>query len=285
MKAIYIALVATFLLTGCGRSTQLSTETSKFTPEINITAAPEWRLVNASTSTYPWKDDSQFHTLVTFEQKQIWTTPVTTTVVLDYPYLPANTAAALAFNQAIQNIVSSEVAAFLSRIATDEGVETGTANELSMTGDILAITPTFISANVAISPYFAGAAHASPYYRTLNFDFTTKTNLSHHDIFSNPESSLATVQAKAIPRLITYLNESISSDVIPFSNDDEWLKTGTAPTSTNYTNLTLTHEGVDIQFDPYQVAAYAFGAPYVTIPYGEIQNVLKPGLLERLGLN
>lgn len=45
-------------------------------------------------------------------------------------------------------------------------------------------------------------------------------------------------------------------------------------------NFAINGFGITFQFNPYEVAAYAFGAPEISIPYSEIKDIIKPnGLL------
>lgn len=286
MTKLVYSLGLALLLTGCGHTLPTSSDQAAFKPEIQIQTSSQLRLLTNSTSTEPWIDHTGAHPLVTFFQSQTWFNNATTTVNLDYPYLAENSPSALAFNQLIRDIVADEVTSFLA-LASTRAVEFPdySPSELTIGGDVLQITPTFISVNLAISPYLAGAAHPGLYYRTINFDLSAGQELNPTDIFVNPERDLGLLQDKVLPHLITYLNESIADDVDTFTSDDEWILAGTAPSSTNYRNVALVNEGLYIQFDPYQVAAYALGAPAVTIPYHEVDSILKFGLRQRLGLN
>ncbi len=58
-------------------------------------------------------------------------------------------------------------------------------------------------------------------------------------------------------------------------SDDEWIATGAGPKAENFDSWNITKTGILINFDPYQVAAYAAGPQDVLIPYEEIKSILK----------
>lgn len=283
MKKFYFGLAVLLVLTGCSRSVRVLIGTQTFNPDIQIQSSNAYHLYSNVTSTQPIEGNAK---LAMFTQKQEWDTPGKTTVEINYPYLLENTDNALAFNNYVRDLVSDEVSLFLSQLPDSVSEDWGDiSNELSVSGEVLTMTPTFISADLAISPYFAGAVHPGLYYRTINFDLSSETDLAHADILNNPTVGLATVQDAVVPLLVAFLNDSIGDDSPPFTTDEEWVQTGTAPSSTNYMNMALTNDGLRVQFDPYQVAAFAMGAPYVIVPYAELTGVIKPGLLSHLGLN
>ncbi len=282
MKKFYVGLVLALVFTGCGGSVREPAEILNFNPDIQVQSSDMHHLYSNVTSTQPLESRPY---LFLFKQTQVWDTPNKTNVEINYPYLQENTDDALAFNNYVRDLVADEVSSFLSQLPDSVSEDwSDMANELSVSGQILAITPNFISVDFAVSPYFAGAAHPGLYYRTVNFDLDARADWGPNEIFIKLESGLPVVQEKAIPRLVDFLNESVDDIGTPFSAADEWIQDGTAPTSTNYMNIALTWEGLRVQFDPYQVAAYTFGAPYVTIPFSELDAVLNPNVLARTGL-
>ena len=57
--------------------------------------------------------------------------------------------------------------------------------------------------------------------------------------------------------------------------DELWVKRGTDPTIDNYRHFKFTDSGLEILFPPYQVASWADGEIKITIPYEEINDLLK----------
>ncbi len=57
--------------------------------------------------------------------------------------------------------------------------------------------------------------------------------------------------------------------------DELWVKKGTDPTIDNYRHFMFSDEGLEILFPPYQVSSWADGEIKITIPYEEINDLLK----------
>ena len=57
--------------------------------------------------------------------------------------------------------------------------------------------------------------------------------------------------------------------------DELWVKRGTDPTIDNYRHFNFKDEGLEILFPPYQIASWADGEIKITIPYEEINDLLK----------
>lgn len=286
MKKFAAVAALLLMITGCSHTSTPRVTTQMFNPDLQIVTSDQWQLVANTTSSQPIATDNQVHQLAMFAQTQTWLTPATTTMTVSYPYVVESSAAALAFNNHVRDLVADEVASFLSQAATEVDPDwSDLPNEITIEGQVLAVTSPFISVDFTVSPYYSGAAHPGLYSRTLNFDLTAERTLALDDIIAGGETNLLGLQAQVLPRLVSVLNAEVEDAAMPFSADDEWILTGTAPSSTNYANLALTKTGLRVQFDPYQVAAYALGAPEVTIPYAELGNLLVPGLITRVGLN
>lgn len=58
--------------------------------------------------------------------------------------------------------------------------------------------------------------------------------------------------------------------------DDPWIERGAAPDLKNYNSWTISKKGIEITFDPYQVAAYAAGPQHVSAPYSALKGIIKP---------
>lgn len=65
--------------------------------------------------------------------------------------------------------------------------------------------------------------------------------------------------------------------------DDEWIETGAGLDEKNYQTWNITHKGLEITFNPYQVASYAEGPQVVVIPFPVLTNLIDPkGPIARL---
>jgi hypothetical protein len=59
---------------------------------------------------------------------------------------------------------------------------------------------------------------------------------------------------------------------------------GTEPTRENFQHISLTQEGLTVNFNPYQIAPYARGNQQVHIPLPHLENILSPRILEAITL-
>lgn len=65
----------------------------------------------------------------------------------------------------------------------------------------------------------------------------------------------------------------------------QWIEDGTAPTAENFDNILFRDDGtVLVAFDKYQVAAGVAGVVEVELPVSAIDDLLKPGIRELLGM-
>jgi hypothetical protein len=126
-----------------------------------------------------------------------------------------------------------------------------------------------ISIAFTISSYSAGAAHPNSYTEVVNFDLKNGKLLRLADLFVPGSKYLQAISAYCIQELKKQANEQGMSD-------DDWIKKGAGPNPANYKNWTITKKGLEITFDPYQVAAYAAGPQQVTVPYSTLKEIIKP---------
>lgn len=283
MKKIVFALAALVVFTGCG--TTIGPKPLTFDPQVPTELANSWRVVEVTTSSTPWRLASGPYSVAMFEQDQTWQAPATNTISVSYPYLVTSTPGAIAFNTFTRDLVAKEVAAFLADApTTTDEIWSDAGSDLAVSGEITTNRLNLITLNLAFSTYYAGAAHPNTYFRTINYDLAKQQNLSTADWFNNELAALSTLQKLIIPEIVTGFNQELGENADSYVKaDDEWLLTGTAPSSTNYTHSWLGPEGLIIRFELYQVAPYSFGTPVVTIPYAKIRDLFKPGFLEQYG--
>jgi hypothetical protein len=83
----------------------------------------------------------------------------------------------------------------------------------------------------------------------------------------------------AVKDLTEQMREKMSGD----DPDTDWIREGAGPKEENYKNWNISPKGLEISFDPYQVASYAAGPHEVTIPLSALTDVIDPnGPLGRL---
>lgn len=103
--------------------------------------------------------------------------------------------------------------------------------------------------------WYTGGAHPSAFTRTWTWDNTSKEILTLEDVFGS--GALEQIAQAARSQLLA--QEWTSAD-------DEWFLEGTEPTLENYSAWWIGEDTLYVQFQQYQIAAYAAGAPTVEIP-------------------
>lgn len=112
---------------------------------------------------------------------------------------------------------------------------------------------------------YTGGAHDLTTTTTFNFDRVSGELLTLKNIFTD--------ETKGIAALSTYTIQELKKRKI---SDDKWIQDGAGPTEDNYQDIAFTSTGIEVFFDPYDVAAYASGPQTVTVPYAVVKSVLLP---------
>ena len=82
-------------------------------------------------------------------------------------------------------------------------------------------------------------------------------------------------------------NKKSRFNALAYSAYKEWVKTvdedvASYEKSWPFTlsdNVTLTDTGIDIRYQHYSIGPYAYGMPVLSIPYNQLQGVIKPQFL------
>lgn len=96
---------------------------------------------------------------------------------------------------------------------------------------------------------------------TLNYNLLTGQRLGLVDIFEQPDVALELMSNWARKKLAPRLGAALRTKM---------LEDGTAPLAENFSSLTLTPDGLCINFQPYQVAPWNAGIQKVDIPLSEL---------------
>lgn len=112
---------------------------------------------------------------------------------------------------------------------------------------------------------YTGGAHYTRDDTSLYYDNKTKEFVDLKYFFKDEESF------KKISSIAYYYVLKLEDKTF----DELWVKRGTDPTIDNYKHFNFKEEGLEILFPPYQVASWADGEIKITIPYEEINNILK----------
>jgi len=177
------------------------------------------------------------------------------------PRIDGGDAEAVAFNHFIETQTKDDLNPELATAAKpDDGSEDDTGVML-----VTLVDPVRISMNVSFSSYGHGAAH--PNYATTFIHFLRGENrrLEAGDIFTGEgwQTKLQTIALAAVKDqegddLMLDDPKSINDLVIDPARWD------------------FSKDGLILQFEPYEIAPYAVGAPTVTIPWTDLAGLLGP---------
>ncbi len=202
------------------------------------------------------------------------------TIDTAYPQLAGGDAVrAETFNKAVSEFVTKQTAEFKKQHKADlaEMAKTAadSANDANneRPGYALEIsyhTP-YADKNVVSllvwSYQFTGGAHGNSFSTTFNYDLNSGRMLKLTDLFQPNSGHLKVISAYCV----TTLTKQLGADA-----DSNWLKEGAGPKTDNYDSWNITPDGLQITFDVYQVAAYAYGPQEVIVPYSALKAIIKP---------
>lgn len=146
--------------------------------------------------------------------------------------------------------------------------EEGADNDYSFGFSILSVSPRLISVDVDGWFYAHGTPHGHPSSTRFNWLLKDGREMRADDVFDKTKPWRDVV--------LKYCFDDLSK------HDDYWVNPKNSQMIINLGDMPLEtsrwafqKDGLRIQFDPYEVAAYAFGSPKVLIPW----NVLRPYLV------
>jgi len=111
---------------------------------------------------------------------------------------------------------------------------------------------------------FTGGAHGYSARRFLNFDKKKGVELENWQLFQNRKDFQAFVEAKFREQEAIPAEASINETGLMFESDRFYLPE----------NIGFTENGVQLLYNPYEVASYADGPIELTLPYGEVAPFL-----------
>ena len=133
-------------------------------------------------------------------------------------------------------------------------------------------SPDVTSVCMETSAYQWGDAHPENHIITKNF--LQGQLLQLEDVFNE--------SAEGLKSIAVFCAQAMGSRHI---STQEEINEGTAPRTDNYQNWVVTPQGLNIIFDPYQVAAGAYGAQTVSIPYAVLAPQIKSDLQRKVWLS
>lgn len=116
---------------------------------------------------------------------------------------------------------------------------------------------------------FTGGAHGMPYSEYLIFDTMTKKQVRLDDMLQAGKKPR--FKALAYDAYKTWV-KTVDKDVVNYEKNWPFILSD---------NITLTDKGVDIQYQHYDIAPYAYGMPILSIPYSKLRSVIKPNFIPK----
>jgi uncharacterized protein DUF3298/peptidoglycan-N-acetylmuramic acid deacetylase PdaC-like protein len=177
-------------------------------------------------------------------------------------------------NQELRNLVTKEVNEFKSYFTEPQERTGPTGSYYESEYWATLATNEVVSLAFGISTYGEGAAHPNHNTLVFNYDLNAGRVLKLSDLFKPNSGYLSVISRYTIEEL----KKKFSPDP-----DMEWIEKGAGASEENYKAWNLTLSGLQITFDPYQVASYAEGEHTVVIPYSVLKNLIDPnGPLARM---
>jgi hypothetical protein len=144
----------------------------------------------------------------------------------------------------------------------DEPADLPSYHEITASYDVLLLGPHAASLRYAIREFHSGAAHGSHYVRTVTAQRHPLVVLTFDALFRADIDHLSHVSSLVTAQL---LDQGL----------EEWtVRDGVGPASANFGNFNITREGLLLTFPEYQVASYAQGPQYATLPWQSIHDYL-----------
>ena len=170
-------------------------------------------------------------------------------------------------NQAIRNLITTQVNDFKKDFQASEERMATTGSYLETGYVVNLATNDLVSIYFGLETYFEGAAHGNHNALVFNYDLNSGKMLSLADLF-NPNSNY-------LDLISNYSIKALTKKLSP-DPDSDWIQKGAGASEENYNNWTITPKGLEVTFDPYQVASYAQGPQEVVIPYSVLKSVIDP---------
>jgi Protein of unknown function (DUF3298)/Deacetylase PdaC len=203
----------------------------------------------------------------------------------EYPELTGGGANDAAFNQLVRTSVTRSLADFkkqmLSQSAEDlKMIPAAMSLYVEISYDVEYADNDLISIRFLEDTY-EGGVHPNYNYFTVTYDLKQGRELKLSDLFKPGAKYLDAVSAYATRDLQSRKDPENNNESMGLAQDI--FADGAKPTADNYARWNITKKGLMFTFDPYQVAAYAYGAQTVIIPYARLMEIARAdGALTRI---
>lgn len=177
-------------------------------------------------------------------------------------------------NQELRNLILKEVGDFKKDYVAPEQVMGEGESYYDSSYMVTLATNDLVSIAFGVSTFFEGAAHPSHNTLVFNYDLNSGRTLQLADLFKPNSNYLKVISGYAVAAL----KKEMSPDP-----DMDWIQQGAGAKEENYKSWNIKRDGLEVTFDPYQVASYAEGEHTVLIPFAVLKNVIDPnGPLARM---
>jgi hypothetical protein len=177
-------------------------------------------------------------------------------------------------NQELRNLILKEVGDFKQDYVAPEEVMGEGESYYDSSYIVSLATNDLVSIAFGVSTYFEGAAHPNHNTLVFNYDLNSGKRLNLADLFKPNSNYLSVISAYAV--------EALKKEMSP-DPDLDWIQQGAGAKEENYKSWNIKRGGLEVTFDPYQVASYAEGEHVVLIPFAVLKNVIDPqGPLARM---
>lgn len=119
---------------------------------------------------------------------------------------------------------------------------------------------------LAIDSYiYTGGAHGMPYREYFIFDSNTHQQLTLDDILlPNQKKQFEKLAYNAYKQ---WVRDNIEQDIQSYEQNWKFFLSE---------NITFTDKGIDLLYQPYDIAAYAYGMPMLSISYEQLGGIIDP---------
>jgi hypothetical protein len=198
------------------------------------------------------------------------------TVDASYPRIVGSTKPnAEKFNLLMKTEITKMVADFRKEIAAAGNAPGGMRNGNSFDAGytVMFANNDLVSVSFDISPYYEGAAHPMHAIQVYNYSLKDGHLWGLADMFKPGTYWIDYISRLCIEDLLARLKPNGDGGM---GSDPDWVRNGAGPNPDNYHNWNISRKGLVISFAPYEVASYADGPKYVTIPFSKLQNLISP---------
>jgi hypothetical protein len=186
----------------------------------------------------------------------------------------------------IQNIINKEIYETIEKARNEfknnmseldlKNIPVNFSSEMEYSYISYSLTDEFYSFAFEVYYYFAGAAHPGQFSKSINYNLKNGKLIELKDLFKQDAKYLEKVSSYCIENL------KLQAKQIEFEYDNEMLKEGAGQKDSNFMNFNILQKGLQITFDPYQVAPHVVGTQYVMIPYRVIYEIINEnGILNK----